>query len=68
MTTNSRRSVKQHSSSGPRDAPAKQGRKAPARGKPGAPKGGESTTARRTAKSAAATAGRSTNKPRQKSK
>jgi len=54
--------------SGPRNAPAKQQRKSPARGKPGVARGAESTTARRTAKSAAATRARTNNAPRKKSK
>ena len=66
MAKTSRPSGKPRSTGAGRDAAAaKQPRKkAPARGKPGTPKGGESATARRTTKSAAATQGRSTNKPR----
>jgi hypothetical protein len=47
-------------------APAKT-RKAPARGKPGSPKGAKSTAALRTAKSKAAIAGRGSNQGRKKS-
>jgi hypothetical protein len=68
MASRSRRSVKRRSSSGMQNARAKQPRKAPARGKPGVARGAESTTARRTAKSAAATRVRSSNAPRRKSK
>ena len=68
MATTSRRSGKRQSISGARNAPAKQPRKAPARGKPGVPRGGESETARRTGKSAKVTRARTNNAPRKKSK
>ena len=60
--------AKRKVASGPRNTPAKQSRKAPARGKPGVARGAESATARRTAKSVAATRVRSNNAPRKKSK
>jgi hypothetical protein len=68
MASRSQGSVKRHSSSGIQNAPAKKPRKAPARGKPGVARGAESTTARRSAKSAAATRARTNNAPRKKSK
>jgi hypothetical protein len=48
--------------------PNTQVRHAPARGKPGVPKGAESPVARRTPKSAATTRVRNTNAPRKKRK
>jgi hypothetical protein len=68
MTSNSQRSAKRKSSGGPRNVPAKEPRHAPARGKPGLPKGATSTAARRTAKSKAATLATTNNEPRKKTK
>ncbi|HEX2216818.1 MAG TPA: hypothetical protein VHG27_09045 [Xanthobacteraceae bacterium] len=66
MPAKSQRSVKRHTSKGPQQAPAKEPRRAPARGKPGKPKGAESTIARRTGRSAAATRAHTNNAPRKK--
>jgi hypothetical protein len=43
MASNSQRSAKRQSTSGPRHAPANKPRRAQARGKPGLPKGASST-------------------------
>jgi hypothetical protein len=68
MTVRSNRSVKRHSSTGLRQAPPKEPRRAPSRGKPGLPKGISAVPARRTPKSAAAVRVRTNNARRKKNK